>query len=395
MKTFALTFALIITCFFHTNAQSITGVWRGKVTRGIKNYNLELKLIRSGDSLSGTSYYYHSPTNYSRFKVKGYYDVSGDIVWWDKELVENKGGKMTVANSTPFQFAADFNCPGNDIMKLDGVADKKGDEGKDHEVHLSKMEEPIFKDEWDHVIEDFPYYASVPDYIDSIDRGYALERPVKLPAKEQEKAVAVVKTAPPVAAAQEKPAASDKTTPPATTKTEPPVALEKSDPPPVRQPEKKATQKTEAPPVVFAPKADIPATLKAPKSIEEKFVERKKILVTEIPVVGDSIKLNFYDHGEIDGDSISLFLNGKLIYQHVLLKASPFQFTIAVSDLQNENELIMVAENLGSIPPNTSLMIVWVNGVRHEARLESSENTSAMINFKKQNTGRPPDAVRN
>jgi hypothetical protein len=110
-------------------------------------------------------------------------------------------------------------------------------------------------------------------------------------------------------------------------------------------------------------------------------VERKKILVTEIPVVGDSIKLNFYDHGEIDGDSISLFLNGKLIHQHVLLKASPFEFTIAVADLQNDNELIMVAENLGSIPPNTSLMIVWVNGVRHEARLESSENTSAMIHF--------------
>jgi len=46
----------------------------------------------------------------------------------------------------------------------------------------------------------------------------------------------------------------------------------------------------------------------------------------------------------------------------------------------------MVAENLGSIPPNTSLMIAWCNGQRYEARLESTENTSAMIRFVK-----PPD----
>jgi hypothetical protein len=414
MKRSGFLLAIIMISFLQANAQSITGVWRGKVTRGIKNYNLELKLIRSGDSLAGTSYYYHSPTNYARFKVKGYFDVSGDIVWWDRELVENKGGKITTANATPFRFAADFNCPGNDIMKLDGVADKKGDESKDHEVHLSKMDAPIFKDEWDHVIEDFPYYASVPDYIDSMDRGYALkDRTIPAPAPQQEKSVAIEKaapvpvppqersvaiekTAPPPAVKPEQPAATERSMPAPATQVEPPVAVERSVPPPTRQPEKQSAQKSDASPVAYGPKKEIPSTLRAPKSIEEKFVERKKILVTEIPVVGDSIKLNFYDHGEIDGDSISLFLNGKLIHQHVLLKASPFEFTIAVADLQMDNELIMVAENLGSIPPNTSLMIVWVNGVRHEARLESSENTSAMIHFKKQSTaGRPPDAGRN
>jgi hypothetical protein len=413
MKRSGFILAIIIISFLQANAQSITGVWRGKVTRGIKNYNLELKLIRSGDSLAGTSYYYHSPTNYARFKVKGYFDVSGDIVWWDRELVENKGGKITTANATPFRFAADFNCPGDDIMKLDGVADKKGDESKDHEVHLSKMDAPIFKDEWDHVIEDFPYYASVPDYIDSMDRGYALKVKIVPPASQQEKSVAIEKTAtvpvppqeksvaiektvPPPAVKPEQPAATERSMPAPATQVEPPLAVERSVPPPTRQPEKQSAQKSDASPVAYDPKKEIPSTLRAPKSIEEKFVERKKILVTEIPIVGDSIKLNFYDHGEIDGDSISLFLNGKLIHQHVLLKASPFEFTIAVADLQDDNELIMVAENLGSIPPNTSLMIVWVNGVRHEARLESSENTSAMIHFKKQSTaGRPPDAGRN
>jgi len=85
--------------------------------------------------------------------------------------------------------------------------------------------------------------------------------------------------------------------------------------------------------------------------VEEKFIARKKILTSEIPVTGDSISLSFYDHAEIDGDSIALFMNGKLMYQHVLLKAEPFSFKLAVTDLAAENEMIMVAENLDPFHP--------------------------------------------
>ncbi|HEX5667378.1 MAG TPA: hypothetical protein VFX73_01175 [Chitinophagaceae bacterium] len=404
MKRSSLIVLLSAIIFCQASAQSITGVWRGKVSRGIKIYNLELKLIKNGDSLSGTSYYYHSPTNYSRFRVKGYFDTAGDIVWWDKELVESKGGKISSPNTTPFRFAADFNCPGDDIMKLDGTADKKGDEGRDHEVHLSKVEGPYFKDEWDEVIEDFPYYASVPDYIDSIERSSIvssepptvpaskLPPPAPVPVSKAE-TTAVVKAEPPPA-----PVPVPKAETAAVVKTELPsapvpvakaetTAVVKAEPPPVpvpvAEPEKKNLPATAAAPVSLSQKAEIPSGIKAPKTIQDIFVERKKILVEEILVSGDSIRLDFYDNAEVDGDSITLFLNGKMIHQHVLLKAIPFEFKIAVSELQDENELTMVAENLGSIPPNTSLMIVWVNGVRHEARLESTENSSAMIRFRK------------
>jgi hypothetical protein len=373
MKRSSLITLLSVIIFCHAEAQSITGVWRGKVSRGIKIYNLELKLIKNGDSLSGTSYYYHSPTNYSRFRVKGYFDLSGDIVWWDKELVESKGGRISSPNTTPFRFAADFNCPGDDIMKLDGTADKKGDESKDHEVHLSKVEAPYFKDEWDEVIEDFPYYASVPAYIDSIERS------------------SIVSSEPPsVTPSKSSPTAPVPVPKPETT---PPVAVAKAEPPPapvpIPEPEKKNMPATVAAPAAIGQKTEIPSGIKAPKTIEDIFVERKKILVEEILVSGDSILLDFYDNAEVDGDSITLFLNGKMIHQHVLLKTIPFEFKIAVADLEEQNELTMVAENLGSIPPNTSLMIVWVNGVRHEARLESTENSSAMIRFRKK-----PDPVK-
>jgi len=93
--------------------------------------------------------------------------------------------------------------------------------------------------------------------------------------------------------------------------------------------------------------------------------------------------LNFYDNAEIDGDSITLFLNNKLIFQHIYLTDKAFTVKLPVSDLQETNELVMVAENLGSIPPNTSFMVAYVDGQRYEARLVSTEGSSAMIRFVK------------
>ncbi|MEJ0103249.1 MAG: hypothetical protein WDO19_12125 [Bacteroidota bacterium] len=56
-----------------------------------------------------------------------------------------------------------------------------------------------------------------------------------------------------------------------------------------------------------------------------------------------------------------------------------------MSDLKESNELIMVAENLGSIPPNTSYMLAIVGDKRYDAYLASTENSSAMIRFVKKN----------
>ena len=48
------------------------------------NSRVELKLIRKGDSLIGTSYYYDSKSNYRRYSVKGYFDdKNNDVIWWD------------------------------------------------------------------------------------------------------------------------------------------------------------------------------------------------------------------------------------------------------------------------------------------------------------------------
>jgi hypothetical protein len=107
-------------------------------------------------------------------------------------------------------------------------------------------------------------------------------------------------------------------------------------------------------------------------------------LVQEIPLTGDSLELRFYDNAEIDGDSIAVFFNDTMLAEHVRLSETAFTIKLPVAALLPTNDLVMVAENLGSIPPNTSLMIAIVNGRRYEARLASTENSSALIRFVKQ-----------
>ena len=93
--------------------------------------------------------------------------------------------------------------------------------------------------------------------------------------------------------------------------------------------------------------------------------------------------MRFYDNAEIDGDSISLFLNGKLIFEHISLTEKAYVVKLAVSDLPETNELTMVAENLGAIPPNTSYMVAIVGDKRYDAQLASTENSSAVIKLSK------------
>lgn len=162
-----------------------------------------------------------------------------------------------------------------------------------------------------------------------------------------------------------------------------------STPPKPAPPVKPAPQPAPKPPAEVITPRPMPKPVPMPAQVgmEALFLNRTKTFVGEIPIAGDSVSLDFYDNAQIDGDSISIFLDSRMIATHVLLKAKPFTLRIPVSDLKTISELTMVAENLGSIPPNTSLMIAWVNGVRHEVRLESTEQTSATILLKRMEPG--------
>ncbi|MGE5108721.1 MAG: hypothetical protein ACM3H8_14350 [Sphingobacteriales bacterium] len=357
-KTPILLLVLYLFATLFSNAQMITGVWRGKISgnSGIlkSSYKLELKLVQNGDSLTGTSYYYASPANYYRFKVRGYFNSENNtVVWWDDEMIEySSNNRLFTPNNDAMVAEADFNCPGGGVMMLDGNSKKKDDDNaKEFSLHLDKVDEPGFKDEWDWVIENYTLGANNPSVIDSVNSIFSSH-----PAEEPKDETVIV---PPVKETK-------------TIAKRAPVEIKKQD-------AVKKEPKKEIPRVIPDTKRDTVPVL----TIEEKFQTRQKKLVTEIPLAGDSIELRFYDNAEIDGDSISLFLNGKLIFSHILLAAEAYIIKIPVTELTEQSELTMVAENLGRIPPNTSLMIAYVEGKRYEAMMESTNNSSAMIRFTK------------
>jgi hypothetical protein len=103
--------------------------------------------------------------------------------------------------------------------------------------------------------------------------------------------------------------------------------------------------------------------------------------IPEIAVDTGQLRLDFYDNNEIDGDSITVLVNGKVILSHQLLTAKPVTTYVAI-DLQNKfQEVEMIAENEGSIPPNTALLIVTAGEHRYQLFLSSTETKSAKVRF--------------
>lgn len=109
--------------------------------------------------------------------------------------------------------------------------------------------------------------------------------------------------------------------------------------------------------------------------------DRKKDMVKEIAVDNDSISVTLYDNAEIDGDSITLIFNDKVLTTHQRLTDKPLTFWIKISPGNSRNELVMYAENQGSIPPNTALMVIYDGQKRYEVNIKSTEKTNGSVSF--------------
>src|SRR5205085_9556567 len=97
----------------------------------------------------------------------------------------------------------------------------------------------------------------------------------------------------------------------------------------------------------------------------------------------DSLKVDFYDNGEIDGDSISIFYNNKLISFNRILSDRAVHFDLPLDTTKQVNELTMFADNLGAIPPNTALMVITDGKKRYEIKMAASLKENATLRIKR------------
>ena len=117
---------------------------------------------------------------------------------------------------------------------------------------------------------------------------------------------------------------------------------------------------------------------------ELKPAERKIQKINDIFFSSDSLLMSFFDNGTIDGDTISMMLNGKVIAEKIKLSTNAFRITIPAKIGQNDSLiLVMHAESLGLIPPNTGLLIIQDGNTRHEIRFEGDLQRSSAVVLRK------------
>ena len=109
---------------------------------------------------------------------------------------------------------------------------------------------------------------------------------------------------------------------------------------------------------------------------------RQNELVKTIIVNTTDVTVDLYDNGTIDNDTVSVYLDKKLVVSKQRLTERAITVKLKLDADNDYHELVMVAENLGEIPPNTSLMVVKAGDKQYEVRITSNEQKNAVVIFK-------------
>ena len=159
---------------------------------------------------------------------------------------------------------------------------------------------------------------------------------------------------------------------------------------PVIEPAKPAIKNNEATSVTTTNDKPQPVSIfsdskPAVRSTAAIFVAERKVTTPQIVnFKSDSLELALYDNGEIDGDTVSVLLNGEIILAKQGLKASAIRKMIYVPAGKNDSlTLVLYAENLGKYPPNTGLLVVHDGDDTYQIRFSADLQQNAAVIFKR------------
>jgi hypothetical protein len=349
-------------------AQDLTGIWRGYFTTDNgDHYKLEFQINGSSANFSsGVSYSYLDVRFYGKATMTGsFIKASKNLRIREIKTVEIKsliGGGASIMNYDLF-----YSKEGKEEYLEGTYLGKPEVKGKENpynwgdsgggKVYLRKVTTSDF-------------------YIEPFLRGKIKPAPViynnKPPVRKD-----TVKTAVP---SVKKPVVVTK--PPVNKPvviTKPPVnkPIVKINPPVTKPKTDTVKIKTNIPPIV---KTNPVVVTPQPSVLKNRSNELMKTLTVTNPEV--TVKL--YDNGDIDDDTISVYLDNKLMLSSKRLTASPLTIKFTIDEDNSDHELTMVAENLGRIPPNTSLMVVESGEQRFDVRITSTEQKNAVVRFKYQ-----------
>lgn len=158
-------------------------------------------------------------------------------------------------------------------------------------------------------------------------------------------------------------------------------------------PKPKTTQPPTAKPPATAPvKIDTlkvqPPISKTPVVIKKenspalrRMAERKQTEQSRLEIDVDRLNLKLYDNGVVDNDTVSVFYNGRLLVSKQRLSEEAIELNVELDEGKTIHEFTLFADNLGSIPPNTALIVVTAGKKRFELRSKASMEENAVLIF--------------
>ncbi|RYF88386.1 MAG: hypothetical protein EOO03_08540 [Chitinophagaceae bacterium] len=100
------------------------------------------------------------------------------------------------------------------------------------------------------------------------------------------------------------------------------------------------------------------------QQIAEKINQRKTVVIDSISVQSSEVTLAIWDDAVDDGDSISLLINNNISFLGIPVKKQPRFLKVSLS--AGANHIVFMADNLGSIAPNTAMLEV-IDGKRRKS----------------------------
>ena len=336
-------------------SQDLTGIWRGRFqTFSGEQYRFEIQIQQTTSSkISGVSYSYLDKRFYGKATLTGTFNKGSQAaVVQEIKTVEVKmdGGSVACIMKCSFNYVKS----GNEEF-LEGTytslyektdsfySIRKGQNCGGGTVELRRVVTSDFYVE--------PFLRTKPA---------TTPKPIETPTKKSETPKPTVRRDPP------KPKPNQTTTPnnnkpEQTTTVKPRIdTIHRRNDPVVTGPK------------VQVPKLDVPITTRS----------RDNQLTKSLEVSSSEISVRLYDNGEIDNDTISVYLDGRVVVSNQRLSTTPITVNLKMDESNPEHVLVMVAENLGTIPPNTSLMIVQDGDKRYQVSITSTEQKNAMVRFR-------------
>jgi hypothetical protein len=354
LQSFVFTLSLLFPCLF-SSAQDLTGIWKGYfITDGGEQYKLEFQVKQNtSSSITGVSY------SYLDVRFYGKATMTGNLERTEKKFQIQELRTVEVKN---------LGGGGTCLMNYSFFYSKSGKEEFLEGSFLGKQEDrknPKNNGEWGDCGGGKVYLRRVQNS-DFYVEPFLRDKPITTNKPKTNSPIVrkpPVKTNPPAKKIPNTRTTTSRTN--SSTKTNTNTIL-KTD----------STKKIVIQPTVKNPVAE-------KKDISPNVLKtRQNTLAQTITVNTEEVTIKLYDNGEIDDDTISVFVDKQLMLSHRRLSAAPITLKLTFSADEEEHEVIMVAENLGRIPPNTSLMVINAGDKRYQVQITSTEQKNAMVRFK-------------